>query len=190
MRAKLRADVERALRHHGPEDPVLEVQDILATLVAETCGQLNEIRDEAQRAEHKSNLMTLARWALVVELTECPPHLVGAPDSGKRIQITRAMWADLRVTLDKTLSGIESDDDVRQRVEEYVAQWRMERDRWWHLRPPSPQQVTKGIHTAKAIVDAVNNTPELRRFADTVIQVVQERVRRKRQPKEPPSSPS
>jgi hypothetical protein len=190
MRAKLRADIEYALRRHGPDDPALELQDILATLVAETCRQLNEIHDKATRAERKSHLMTFAWWALIVELTKCPPHLVGAPGSAKQTQTTRAIWADLRVNLDRALSGIERDDDVRQRVEEHVAQWQREHDRWWHLRPPSPQQVTKGVHAAKAIVDAVKNAPELRQIADTVIQVVQERLRQGRDRKTPPSSSS
>ncbi len=190
LRAKLRADVEHALRRHGPDDPALELQDILATLVAETCRQLNEFQDKATRADRKSHLMTFARWALVVELTKCQPHLVGAPGSAKRTQTTRVIWADLRANLDRTLSGIEPDDDVRQRVEEHVAQWQRAHDRWWHLRPPSPQQVTKGVHAAKALVDAVNNTPELRQLADTVIRVVQERLRQRRDRKKPPSSSS
>lgn len=190
MRAKLRADVEHALRRHGPDHPALELQDILATLVAEACRQLNEIQDKAKRTGRKSHLMTFARWALVVELTKCPPHLVGAPGSAKRTHTTRAIWADLRANLDRMLSGIEPDDDVRQRVEEHVSQWRIEHDRWWHLRPPSPQQVTKGLQAVKAVVDAVNSTPELRQVADTVMRVVQERLHQRRDPKKPPSSPS
>jgi hypothetical protein len=92
--------------------------------------------------------------------------------------------------LDKVLSGAESGDDVRQHVEAHVAKWRSERDRWWHLRPPSPQQVVKGIHTAKTVVEAVNKTPEFRQLADSVIQAVQTKLRQRRQAKEPPASPS
>jgi hypothetical protein len=190
MRAKLRADVEHALRRHGPDDPALELQDILATLVAEVCRQLNEIQEKAKRADRKSHLMTFARWALVVELTKCQPHLVGAPGSAKRTQTTRAIWADLRANLDRTLSGTEPEDDVRQHVEEHVAQWQREHERWWHLRPPSPQQVTKGIQAVKAVVDVVNSTPELRQAADTVMRAVQDRLHQRRGPTKPRSSPS
>ena len=95
-----------------------------------------------------------------------------------------------RPILDKVLSGAESGDDVRQHVEAHVAKWRSERDRWWHLQPPSPQQVVKGIHTAKTVVEAVNKTPEFRQLADTVIQAIQTKLRQRRQAKEPPASPS
>jgi hypothetical protein len=50
--------------------------------------------------------------------------------------------------------------------------------------------VVKGIHTAKTIVEAVNNTPEFRQLADTVIQAVQTKLRQRRQAKEPPPPPS
>jgi len=134
--------------------------------------------------------MTFARWALAAILHRCPAYLVGDLGSNRRTTTTKAVWANLRPSLDKALSGVESEDDVRQRVEAHVAQWRSERDRWWHLRPPSPQQVLKGIHTAKAVVEAVNNTPELRQLADTVVQAIQTKLRQRRQAKEPPASPS
>ena len=80
--------------------------------------------------------------------------------------------------------------DVRQRVEEHVARWRSEHDRWWRPRLPSPQKVIKGIATAKTIVDVVNQTPELRQLADTVTQAVLARLRERRSPKEPPTASS
>ena len=190
VRARLRVDVEHALRHHAPDDPAPEVQDILATLVEEACQQLNEVEHQAQRTERKLELVTLARWALATVLNRCPAYLVGDLGSNKRANMTQAIWADLRPILDKALSGTESGDDVRQQVEAHVVKWRSEHDRWWHLRPPSPQQVVKGIHTAKTVVEAVNNTPEFRQLADTVIQAVQTKLRQRRQAKEPPPSPS
>jgi hypothetical protein len=36
----------------------------------------------------------------------------------------------------------------------------------------------------------VNSTPELRQAADTVMRVVQERLRQRRDPTKPPASPS
>ena len=134
--------------------------------------------------------MVFAQWALTTALNEYPTYLVGSLGSDKRTHTTRAAWADLRPILDKALSGTESNEDVQQRVEEYVAQWRREHDRWWRPRLPSPDRVVKGIRTAKVVVDAVNDTPELRLLVDTVVQVVQATVRQRRQPKEPPSSPS
>jgi len=190
VRAKLRADVEHALRHHAPDDPAPEVQDILATLLEEACQQLNEAEHQAQRTERKLELVTLARWALATVLNRCPAHLVGDLGSNKRADTTQAIWADLRPILDKALTGAESGDDVRQHVEAHVAKWRSEHDRWWHPRPPSPQQLVKGIHKAKTVVEAVNNTPEFRQLADTVIQAVQTKLRQRRQTKEPPASPS
>ena len=190
VRARLRVDVEHALRHHAPDDPAPEVQDILATLVEEACRQLNEAEHQAQRTERKLELVTLARWALATVLNRCPAYLVGDLGSNKRANTMQAIWADLRPILDKALSGAESGDDVRQHVEAHVAKWRSERDRWWHLRPPSPEQVVKGIHTAKTVVEAVNKTPEFRQLADTVIQAVQTKLRQRRQTKEPPASPS
>lgn len=190
VRARLRLDVEHALRLHGPDDPTLELQDILSTLVAEARSQLTEVEHQVRRAEGKRALMIFAKWALAAALNECPAYLVGAPGSNKRTHTTRAAWADLRAILDKTLLGTESEEDVRQRIEEHVAHWRCEHDRWWRPRLPSPDRVVKGIRTAKVVVDAVNNTPELRQLADTVVQAVQATLRQRRQPKEPPSSPS
>lgn len=190
VRARLRLDVENALRLHGPDDPALELQDILSTLIAEARSQLTEIEHQARRAERKRALMSFAQWALTATINECPTYLVGSLGSDKRTHTTRAAWADLRPILDKTLSGTESKEDVQQRVEEYVAQWRREHDRWWRPRLPSPDRVVKGIRTAKVVVDAVNNTPELRLLVDTAVQVVQATLRQRRQPKEPPSSPS
>jgi hypothetical protein len=151
---------------------------------------LTEAENQAQRAERKVELVAFAKWALPAVVHRCPTYLVGDLGSSERASTTRAIWADLRPILDKALSGAESKDDVRQRVEAHVAQWRSEHDRWWHLRPPSPQQVVKGIHTAKAVVEVVNNTPELRQLADAVVQVVQTKLRQRRQAKEPPASSS
>jgi hypothetical protein len=189
VRARLRQDVEHALRHHGLDDPEPEIQDIVSTLVTEAGRQVTETEEQARRAERKAELMTFARWILAAVLQRCPPHLVGSLGSDKRARATRAVWADLRTVLDKGLSGAESEDDVRGRVDTYVAQWRREHDRWWHLRPPSPQGVTKGIQLAKAAVEAVNNTPELRQLADTVVQVVRTKLQQRRQRKEPPPGP-
>jgi len=49
--------------------------------------------------------------------------------------------------------------------------------------------VAKGIATAKAIVDVVNQTPELRQLADTVTQAVVARLRDRRSPKDSPTAP-
>ena len=189
VRAKLRIDVEHALRLRGPDDPPLELQDVLATLVAETLMHLHETERQAQQVGMKAELVTFAKWALGTALNECPTHLVGAPGSGNRTQTTRVVWAELRLILEKTLSGAESEQDVRQLVEEYVALWRSEHDRWWRPHLPSPAQVAKGIATAKAIVDVVNQTPELRQLADTVTQAVVARLRDRRSPKDSPTAP-
>lgn len=162
----------------------------MSTLVTEAGRQVNEAEEQAQRTQRKASHMTSARWILAAVLQRCPPHLVGSLGSDKRASTTRAIWADLRPVLDKGLSGKESEDDVRWRVETYVAQWRQDHDRWWHLQPPSPQQVTKGIQLAKAAVEAVKNTPELRHLADTVVQAVRTKLQQRRQGKEPPGSPS
>jgi len=182
--------MEHALRHHGPDDPALELQDILSTLVAEACEQLEQAKYEAQRAERKRRLLAFAKSTLTDAINECPAYLVGAFASEKRTHLTRAVWADLRPVLGKALSGAEAEDEVRQRVEEHVAQWRREQDRWWRPRAPSTARVLKGIRTAKAIVDTVNSTPELRQLADTAIQAVQIKLRQRREAKGPPSSPS
>jgi hypothetical protein len=191
VRTRLRLDVEQALRHHVPDDPALEVQDILVALVAETRRLLNEQEHEARRSELKAELIALARQTLAAALDECPAYLVGAPGSSKRTHTVRAVWADLRPILEKTLSGTESADTVGQRVEEHVAQWRSTNDRWWRPRLPSPVQVAKGIKTATAIVDTVNKTPALSQLTQIVTQTVLTRLRERRQSKEPPppSSP-
>lgn len=186
VRARLRSDVEHALRHRGPDDPALELQDILTTLIAETLHQLNVEEHEGRRSERKPELIALARQALAAALDDCPAYLVGAPSSRKRTHTARGVWADLRPILDKTLSGTESADAVGQRVEEHVAQWRSAHDRWWRPRLPSPVQVVKGIKTATAIVDTVNKTPELRQLADVVTQAVLTRLRQRGQSKTPP----
>jgi hypothetical protein len=188
VRARLRSDVEHALRHHGPDDPALELQDILATLVAETRRHLNEVEHEARRSERKAELLACARQSLAAALDACPSHLVGTPSSHKRTHTARAIWADLRPNLEKTLSGAESEDVVGQRVDEHVAQWRSAHDRWWRPRLPAPVQVARGIETATAIVDAVNKTPALRQLADIVTQAVLTRLRQRRPSNEPPPS--
>src|SRR5215831_16379318 len=99
VRTKLRIDVERALRHRGPDDPPLELQDVLATLVAETLMHLHETGRQAQQVGMKAELVTFAKWALGTALNECPTHLVGAPGSGHRTQTTRVVWAELGLIL-------------------------------------------------------------------------------------------
>jgi len=188
IRAKLRLDVEHALRHHESDDPALELQDILSTLVSEACGQLKQSKYEAQRAERKRRLLAFAKSTLTDVLNECPAYLVGALDSEKRTHLTRAVWADLRAVLEKALPGAETEDEVRQRVEEHVAQWRREQDHWWRPRPLSPARVLKGIRAAKLLIDTVNNTPELRQLVDTVIQAVQIKLRQRREAKGSSSS--
>jgi len=183
IRAKLRLDIEHALRLHGPEDPAPELQDILATRVAEARGQMDETERQAQQVGRKEELITLANWTLSAALSKCPTHLVGTPGSGNRTQTTRAIWAELRLILEKTLSGAESEQDVCQQVEEHVARWRREHDRWWRPRLPSPQKVMTGLERTKAIVDLVNQTPELRHLADTVTQAVLARLRERSSPK-------
>lgn len=159
-------------------------------LVAEARRPIDEVEHQARRVERKLELMTFARETLAAVLNECPRDLVGAPSSDQRRHTTRAVWADLRVILDETFSGAESEDDVREQVEEHVAQWRSTRHRWWRPRLPSPVQVIKGIETATAIVEVVNQTPELRHLADTVVQAIVARLRQRRSPKEPPTAPS
>jgi len=159
-------------------------------LVAEARRPVDEVEEQARRVERKLELMTFASGILAATLNECPRHLVGAQNSDQRRRTKQVVWADLRVILDKALSGTESPDDVRQHVEGYVAQWQSARHRWWRPRLPSPQRVLKGIETAKAVVDLVNQTPELRQLADTVTQAVLTRLRERRSPKDPPTAPS
>ena len=159
-------------------------------LVAEARHPIDEAERQAGRAERKLELMNLARVILAAVLNECPRHLVGAQNSDQRRHTTRAVWADLRVILDKALLGTESPGDLRQHVEEHVARWQTVHHRWWRPRLPSPQKVLKGLERAKAIVDVVNQTPELRQLADTVTQAVLARLRERRSPKDPPTAPS
>jgi len=50
--------------------------------------------------------------------------------------------------------------------------------------------VITGIKTAKAIVDAVNQTPELRQLAGTIAQAARILWRQRRQPGSPPAAGS
>ena len=188
VRARLRLDVDHALRHHAPDDSVLELQDILTALVSEASHQLNEVEHERRRSQRKTELMAFAKETLAAALDQCPSYLVGAAGSSKRTHTVRVVWADLRAILDKTFSGTESEDGVAQRVEEHVAQWRHDHDRWWRPRLPSPVQVVTGIKTATVIVDTVNKTPELRQLAETITQAVRALVRQRRQSKKQPPS--
>jgi len=97
--------MEHALRHHGPDDPALELQDILSTLVAEACEQLEQAKYEAQRAERKRRLLAFAKSTLTDAINECPAYLVGAFASEKRTHLTRAVWADLRPVLGRRFPG-------------------------------------------------------------------------------------
>ena len=189
-RARLRADLDHALRHHGLTDSPAEVQDIVATLVAESRRQLDELEEQARRSESKPQRVLMAKLSLIAALNQCPAHLVGAPGSDKRTQTTQAAWATLRPALDKTLSGGESPDDVHHLVEEHVARWRSEHDHWWRPRAPSPATVIRNITTAKAIVDAVNQTPELRQLAGTIAQAARILWRQRRPPGPPPEAGS
>jgi hypothetical protein len=186
----LRADVDHALRHHGLEDSLAEVQDIVAMLVAESRRQLDQIEEETRRSESKPQLVLVARLSLRAALNQCPAHLVGAPASDKRTQTTQGLWATIRPAPDKTLSGAESSDDVYHLVEEHVARWRTEHDHWWRPRPPSPAKVITGIKAAKTIVDAVNQTPELRQLAGTIAQVARILWRQRRPSGPPPAAGS
>ena len=190
VRARLRADIDQALRHHRLEDSPAEVQDIVGMLVAESRRQLDEMEEEARRSESKPRLVLVAKLSLSAALNQCPAHLVGGPGSDKRTQTTQAMWATIRPALEKTLSGAESPEDVHHLVEEHVVRWRTEHDHWWRPRPPSPAKVITGIKTAKAIVDAVNQTPELRQLANNIAQAARILWRQRRPPGPPPAAGS
>jgi hypothetical protein len=80
-RAKLRSEVERALRGQGPDDPPEEIQDIVATLVSETLGALEEAQRRVQQTERKAELITMGQLALEILLERCPASLVGTAGS-------------------------------------------------------------------------------------------------------------
>lgn len=159
-------------------------------LVAESRRQLDEMEEQARRSEAKPQLILVAKLSLIAALNQCPANLVGAPGSDKRTQTTQAVWATIRPALDKTQAGAESPNDVYHLVEEHVARWRTEHDHWWRPRPPSPAKVITGIKTAKAIVDAVNQTPELRQLAGTIAQAARILWRQRRPPGPPPTAGS
>src|SRR6266436_3307966 len=71
-RAKLRSDVERALRGHGPDDPASEIQDIVATVVSETVGALEHAQRQGQQAERKAALIIVGQLAFELLLEGCP----------------------------------------------------------------------------------------------------------------------
>src|SRR6266849_4139904 len=75
VRARLRADIDHALRHHGLEDSPAEVQDIVATLVAESSRQVDEVEQQTRRSEAKPQLLLVAKLSLIAALTQCPAHL-------------------------------------------------------------------------------------------------------------------
>src|SRR5215470_13437372 len=85
-RAKLRSDVERALRGHGPDDPAPEIQDIVATVVSEILGALEDAQRRVQQTERKAELITLGQLALELLLEQCPASLVGTGGSPQRTQ--------------------------------------------------------------------------------------------------------
>ena len=183
-RAKLRSDVERALRGHGPDDPALEIQDIVAMLVSEALGALEGAKRQVQQTERKAELITMGQMALEILLEQCPAYLVGTAGSPQRTQIARTLWHDLRATLSRTLAGSEDEEHVIGVVTAHVTAWQRDHARRWRL--PSPAQVTKAIEAAVGVVETVRQIPEIQQLATTVSQAVRERLRRRKSPTAPP----
>jgi len=183
-RATLRSDVERALRGHGPDDPALEIQDIVAMLVSEALGALEGAKRQVQQTERKAELITMGQMALEILLEQCPAYLVGTAGSLQRTQIARTLWHDLRATLSRTLSGGEEEEHVIEVVTAHVTAWQRDHTRRWRI--PSPTQVTKAIEAAVGVVETVRQIPEVQQLATTVSQAVRERLRRGKSPTAPP----
>jgi hypothetical protein len=183
-RAKLRSDVERALRGHGPDDPALEIQDIVAMLVSEALGALEHAQRQVQQMERKAELITMGQMALEILLEQCPAYLVGTTGSPQRTQIARTLWHDLRATLSRTLAGGEDEEHVIEVVTAHVTAWQRDHKRRWHL--PSPAQVTKALEATMGVVESVRQIPEVQQLATTVSQAVRERLRRGKPPTAPP----
>jgi hypothetical protein len=186
-RAKLRSDVERALRGHGPDDPPLEIQDIVAMLVSEALGALKHAQRQVEQTERKAELITMGHMALEILLEQCPAYLVGTAGSPQRTQIARTLWHDLRTTLSRTLSGGEDEEHVIEVVTAHVTAWQRDHKRRWRL--PSPAQVTKAIEATRGVVETVRHIPEVQQLATTVSQAVRERLRRRKSPTAPPTDP-
>lgn len=183
-RAKLRSDVERALRGHGPDDPALEIQDIVAMLVSEALGTLEHAQRQVEQTERKAELITMGQMALEILLEQCPSYLVGTTGSSQRTQIGRTLWHDLRATFSRTLSGGEDEEHVIEVVTAHVTAWQRDHKRRWRL--PSPAQVTKAIEATVGVVETVRQIPEVQQLAITVSQAVRERFRRRQSPTAPP----
>jgi DNA repair exonuclease SbcCD ATPase subunit len=182
-RAKLRSEVEHALRGHGPDDPAPEILDIVATLVSETLAALEQAKLQAERTQRKAGFLAMAQAALEVLLQQYPEHLVGQARSQRRIEITQTLWHDLRDKLSQSLSGSEDDGEVLQVVIAHVTAWRREHERRWRPR------LGKAIDTTVRVVEAARHVPpEWRQLASTVSQAVLDRLRQRAAPKDPPSS--
>ena len=184
-RAKLRSEVEHALRGHGPDDPAPEIQDIVATLVSETLAALEQVKLQAERTQRKAEFLAMAQAALEVLLQQYPAHLVGPARSQQRIEITQTLWHDLRDKLSHTLSGSEEEGEVLQVVIAHATTWRREHERRWRPR------LGKAIdNTVRAVEAARQVPPEWRQLASAVSQAVLDRLRQRAAPKDPPPASS
>lgn len=187
-RAKLRSEVEHALRGHGPDDPAQEILDIVATLVSETLAAFEQVKLQAERTQRKAELLTMAKAALEVLLQQYPAHLVGQARSQQRIEITQTLWHDLRAKLSHTLSGSEEEGEVLQVVIAHATTWRREHERRWRPRVPTPAKVGKAIDATMRVVEAA--VPEWRQLASTACEAVLDRLRQRGAPKDPPPASS
>ena len=118
IRVQVRAAVERALAHFGPDDDQAEVLDVIAGVVEEVHSHVRATAVQAAHAETKREVVAGAEEVLSAILAHFPQPAVAA--MLRRPGYSRPLLAErLRRFLDRRLTGGES----RERIIELVVGW-------------------------------------------------------------------
>jgi excisionase family DNA binding protein len=194
IRFQLVTDLERALRTSGPESTGPEVELLFKSVVDRARQRAEDVHEAAVRSAMKAELIDDALAHLRRKIDTLPKRLVGAPTSFERTHIRASLRDQLRDALEGHLRGDETWHQVRERADEFLAEWYVEQA--LGTRFPNAVKVIAGTvagfaggATAAAALD-----PRIRaavaKLKDPLRSLVVEALNRFGAPSSSPSSPS
>src|SRR6266404_559276 len=123
IRFRLASALEHALRAFGPESVRGEVELLFGSVVKRAKQQAQDADEAAVRSAVKAELIDDALAHLRRKIDTLPKRLVGAPASFERTHIRATLRDQLRDALGRRLRGDETWDQVRERADEFLAEW-------------------------------------------------------------------
>lgn len=125
VRLRTGTQLEQALRHLGPDSDASAVEQVVTSLLQKARLAAEEARDRAGRLENKTLLLEYAQSYVRRTVDTLPTRIVGAPGSPKRLHVRATLRDQLHGRLQKRLTGDEAWGEVREWVNEFIADWQV-----------------------------------------------------------------